>query len=141
MNNYFIILAAGNSKRFNSKIPKQYSKYQGIMVFEHSVNKSIDSGLFKKVILVINKKHKKYVKNFKNNRVKIIYGADERYKSSLCALKYLKRYNPKYVFIHDAARPNFSIKLLKKMYFQMRKYESVVPFLKPFNSVKINSRI
>ena len=28
MNNYFVILAAGKSKRFNKKIPKQFFSYQ-----------------------------------------------------------------------------------------------------------------
>ena len=27
----------------------------------------------------------------------------------------IKKYNPKNVFIHDAARPNFSVKLLKNL--------------------------
>ena len=53
MNNYFIILAAGNSTRFRSKIPKQYSMYKGIQTFQHSINKALESKLFKKVILVI----------------------------------------------------------------------------------------
>ena len=61
MNNYFIILAAGNSSRFKSKIPKQYSMYKGIQTFQHSINKALESKMFKKVILVINKNHKKYI--------------------------------------------------------------------------------
>ena len=48
MNNYFIILAAGNSSRFKSKIPKQYSMYKGIQTFQHSINKALKSKMFKK---------------------------------------------------------------------------------------------
>ena len=48
MNNYFIILASGQSKRFNSKKPKQYNIYQGKPLFRHSLDKAIKSklGLF-----------------------------------------------------------------------------------------------
>ena len=37
MNNYFVILAAGKSKRFNKKIAKQFYKYQNKEIIEHSI--------------------------------------------------------------------------------------------------------
>ena len=54
MNNYFIILASGQSKRFNSVKPKQFIKYKNKALFEHSLEKALNSKLFKKIILVIN---------------------------------------------------------------------------------------
>ena len=56
MNNYFIILASGQSKRFNSAKPKQFIKYKNKALFEHSLEKALNSKLFKKIILVINDK-------------------------------------------------------------------------------------
>ena len=56
MNNYFIILASGQSKRFNSAKPKQFIKYKNKALFEHSLEKALGSKLFKKIILVINDK-------------------------------------------------------------------------------------
>ena len=53
MNNYFIILASGQSKRFNSKKPKQFNIYKNKPLFEHSIDKALKSKLFKKIILVI----------------------------------------------------------------------------------------
>ena len=53
MNNYFIILASGQSKRFNSTKPKQFITYKNKALFEHSLDKAISSKLFKKIILVI----------------------------------------------------------------------------------------
>ena len=53
MNNYFIILAAGSGKRFNSKVPKQYFIYKNKELFEHSLEKAINSKLFKKIILIV----------------------------------------------------------------------------------------
>mgnify|MGYP003318889480 CR=1 FL=1 len=52
MSNYFIILASGQSKRFNSKKPKQYSIYEGKPLIKHSLDKALKSKLFKKIIIV-----------------------------------------------------------------------------------------
>ena len=57
MNNCFIILAAGESKRFKSKIPKPYYLYRGKPLFQHSIDKAKESKKFKKIILVFNNKH------------------------------------------------------------------------------------
>ena len=83
MKMFFVILAAGKSRRFNSKIPKQFNFYKGKMVLEHSVDMAIKSKLFKKVILVINKSHKKFIKKINKKNLKIIYGDSERAGSSL----------------------------------------------------------
>ena len=65
MNNYFIILASGQSKRFNSKKAKQFIRYKNKALFEHSVEKALRSKLFKKIILMIKKKSKSdYQKKF-----------------------------------------------------------------------------
>ena len=64
MNNYFIILASGQSKRFNSTKPKQFNIYKNKPLFEHSIDKALKSKLFKKIIdrheirqSIINKKY------------------------------------------------------------------------------------
>ena len=65
MNNYFIILASGQSKRFNSNQLKQFITYKNKALFEHSLDKAMNSKLFKKIILVVNEKKqikKKYPK-------------------------------------------------------------------------------
>ncbi len=58
INNYFIILASGQSKRFNSKKPKQFITYKNKALFEHSLDKAIKLNLFRKIILVVNDKNK-----------------------------------------------------------------------------------
>ena len=52
MNNCFIILAAGKSKRFKGKKPKQFNLYNGKCVIQHSIDKANQSNLFKKIVLV-----------------------------------------------------------------------------------------
>ena len=136
MNKYFVILAAGKSIRFNSKLPKQFSQYRGKMMIQHSIDKAIKSNLFDKVILVVNKSHKKYIKNVRTNKLIFINGGKRRQDSTFNALKFLKKYKPSKVFIHDAARPNFSINLLSKLSTQMKKSKGVIPYLTSNNSTK-----
>ncbi|MBD1137649.1 2-C-methyl-D-erythritol 2,4-cyclodiphosphate synthase [Pelagibacterales bacterium SAG-MED43] len=135
MNNFFVILAAGKSKRFNKKIAKQFYNYKNKEIIDHSIEKSIDSQLFKKIIIVTNNlnhlKKKKYPKI-----VKIIKGGKERSDSSLNALKYIKKFNPRNVFIHDAARPNFSIRLLKNLTKKLKTNKAVVPVVSSKDSIK-----
>ncbi len=135
MNNYFVILAAGKSKRFHRKLAKQFYKYKNKEIIDHSVQKSLDSNLFKKILIVTNNvnhlKKKKYPKI-----VSLIKGGKERSDSSLIALKYLKKYKPRNVFIHDAARPNFSIKLLKNLTKNLKANKAVIPVIPSRDSIK-----
>ncbi len=139
MNNYFVILAAGKSKRFHKYIKKQFYNYKNKEIIDHSIYKSLKSKLFKKIIVVTNNlnhlKKKKYSKS-----IKIIKGGKERSDSSLKALKYLKRYKPKNVFIHDAARPDFSIRLIKNINKSLKKNIAVVPVLSSKDSIKYKTQ-
>jgi len=134
MNNYFIILASGQSKRFNSTKPKQFIKYKNKALFEHSVDKALKSNLFKKIIIVTN--DKKQIKNSYSKKVIIIKGGKERSDSSLIGLKFIKRYNPTNVLIHDAARPNFTINLLKKLINSLKKHKASIPVISSKDSIK-----
>jgi len=134
MNNYFIILASGQSKRFNSKKAKQFIRYKNKALFEHSVEKALSSKLFKKIILVVN--DKKQIKKRLSKKVLIIKGGKERSDSSLIALKFVKKFKPNNILIHDAARPNFTIKLLKKLIKSLKKNKASVPVIKSKDSIK-----
>ncbi len=139
MNNYFVILAAGKSKRFHKNLAKQFYKYKNKEIIDHSVEKSLNSNLFKKVLIVCNNtnhlKKKKYYK-----LIKVVKGGKERSDSSLIALNYLKKYKPKNVFIHDAARPNFSIKLLQNIKKNLKNNKAVVPVILSKDSIKYKIR-
>ena len=134
MNNYFIILASGQSKRFNSNSPKQFYIYKNKALFKHSLEKAIKSNLFKKIILVVNNKNNIRAKFPKN--VLIIKGGKERSDSSLIALKYIKKFKPDNVLIHDAARPNFTQKLLNKLIQKLKKHKAVIPVINSKDSIK-----
>ena len=134
MSNCFIILASGQSKRFNSKRPKQFCIYEGKPLFKHSVDKALKSKLFKKIIIVVNNKNE--IKDKFSKNVLVIKGGKERSDSSLIALKFIKKYKPNNVLIHDAARPNFTLKLLKKIVSSLKKNKAVIPVIKSKDSIK-----
>ena len=66
----------------------------------------------------------------------IIKGGKERSDSSLIALKAIKKFKPNNILIHDAARPNFSIKLLKRLINELKLNNSVIPVIKSKDSIK-----
>ncbi len=132
MSDCFILLSAGKSKRFKSKLNKQFLTYKNKPLFEHSLKTALDSKIFKKVLIVSNKK----IKNVSYKNIDVIKGGTERHNSTQNALNYLKNKKIKNVFIHDAARPNLSIKLLHRLKKELKKNNAVVPYLKSENSVK-----
>ncbi len=134
MNNCFIILAAGQSKRFKSKKPKQYTLYKNKYLYEHTIDKVLKSRLFKHIFLVVN--NRKLIKKRYPSIVKIIKGGKERSDSSFMALKFANKFKVQNVLIHDAARPNFSIKLVKKLLNGLKKNCAVIPFIRSSDSIK-----
>ena len=139
MNNYFVILAAGKSKRFHNKIAKQFYPYKNKEIIDHSIEKSLKSKLFKKIVVVSNNLNRLIKKKYPKS-VKIIMGGKERSDSSLKALKYIKKFKPTNVLIHDAARPNFSVKLLKSLIYKLKNNKAVVPYVFSNDSIKYKTK-
>ena len=132
-----VILAAGNSHRFKSNIAKPYQKIAGKSLIEISINKAYKFKQIKKIVLVYNKKDLKKVKSLKLKSVKLVLGGKNRQQSTFNALKNLV--NTKgisKVLIHDAARPNFSLKLLNAIISKMKNTRAVVPKINIQDAVK-----
>ena len=132
-----IILAGGNSHRFKSNIGKSYQKIGGKSLIEINVIKARQFKEIKNIILVYNKKDLKRVKSLKLKNVHLIAGGNSRQKSTYNALKYLNnKKDISKVLIHDAARPNYSIKLFKSIIKNMKNARAVVPKIKIQDAVK-----
>ena len=133
----FILLAGGNSSRFKSDIPKQYHEIEGKTLIDISIEKIKSFKEIKKIVFVYNEKHKKYLKKINLSNVKLIKGGNTRSQSTFNALTYLKKKkNINKVFIHDAARPNFSKKLIKKIIVNSKKNKIIIPILKLKDALK-----
>ncbi len=132
-----IILAGGNSHRFRSNIGKPYQKIAGKSLIEINIVKAIKFKQIKKIIVVYNKKDLKKIKSLKLKNIILIRGGNSRQQSTYNALKYLKKQkNISKVLIHDAARPNFSTKLLGSIIKNMKNSRAVVPKIKIEDAVK-----
>jgi len=133
----FILLAGGNSNRFKSNIPKLYHKIAGKTLIDISINKINEFKEIKKIVIVYNKKHKKYLKKINLENVALIQGGNTRSQSTCNALNFLKKHKGiSKVLIHDAARPNFSKKLIKKILINSKKNKAVIPILKLQDALK-----
>ena len=102
-----------------------------------SLNKIRKFDDFKKIIIVCNKKHLKFLKEINLKNITIIQGGKTRQESTFNALKYLQKQkiNNK-VLIHDSARPNFSLNLIKKILIESKKNDVVIPTLKLQDALK-----
>ena len=133
----FIILAGDNSHRFKSNIGKPYQRIAAKSLVEININKARKIKQIKKIVLVYNKKDSKRVKSLKLKNVKLVVGGKNRQQSAYNSLKYLiKIKGISKVLIHDVARPNFSLKLLKSIIKNMNNARAVIPKIEINDAVK-----
>ena len=133
----FILLAGGNSNRFKSRLPKPYQKIGKKTLIELSIEKIKKFKEFKKIIIVYKKQHIKFLKQINLKKIKIVQGGKTRQQSTYKALNLLKKQkNISRVLIHDAARPNFSVGLIKKIILESKKNKVVIPSLKIQDALK-----
>ncbi len=144
MENIGIILIAGSSTRLikDISVKKQFYKLNGKESFLYSLETFINSKLFKKIYLTIDKTDLELVNSILKRQnydfdIKIVYGGDNRLISTFNTLKAIKEDNltSSYVFIHDGARPCVSIDLLNRLYNQVIKTNSAIPYLDIYNSM------
>ena len=139
-----IILLAGDSLRFKYLTPKQYFKHNNEILVNYSIKKFNQNKLISNVILVVNpqkfKVFKKHV--IKSNKILVVKGGKTRQESTFNALRHLqkiKKYT--HVIIHDAARPYFSYQLLKKIIFNLKKNNCVIPAVSSTDTVIFKKKI
>ena len=136
MSLFLIILAAGNSKRLKSNIPKPYQIVKNKTLLEHSINAFANIKEIKKTIIVYNKKHKKYLNKLNLKNILKVVGGKTRQNSTLKALSKVKNLNCKKVLIHDAARPIPPKKLIKNIINKLKKNNAVIPIIKVTDATK-----
>ncbi|WP_195890928.1 bifunctional 2-C-methyl-D-erythritol 4-phosphate cytidylyltransferase/2-C-methyl-D-erythritol 2,4-cyclodiphosphate synthase [Bartonella koehlerae] len=140
-----IILAAGRGKRARSlpKKPKQYRLLGQEPVICHTVRCFCQNPAITTIILVIHPEDRQIceqaIADFKEQLI-IIEGGNTRQKSTLRGLQALKKFKPKYVHIHDGARPFIENKLLEQIHTTINHQEGVLPVLAVSDTLKrVNS--
>lgn len=129
MKNYAIILASGAGHRFQGDLPKQFSKINGKMILEYSIEAFENNKYIDGIVLVILPEYNDYaVELVKNNRyhkvLKIVNGGAERKDSSYIGINAVEESNAN-VLIHDCARPFVSQDIITKCINALDKYEAV----------------
>ena len=122
--NTAIILAAGQGKRMNSSVPKQYLMLGDRPVLFYAINMFESSEYIDEIILVVGSDQIDYCTNeivnhydFKKVK-KIIEGGSERYLSVYCGIK--EAQDADNIFIHDGARPFVSKKNIEDTLMSVR---------------------
>lgn len=115
-----IILAAGNSTRFDQKTPKQLYKINGKTILSYSINALSD---LDQIIVVTNSKCSKMIKDHRGlPAIKIVVNnKDCRLASIKAALSETSKYT-KNIIIHDAARPHISKTHIKTLIKSSKTY-------------------
>ena len=136
MSIFLILLAAGDSKRLKTGIPKPYQTINNKTLIEYSLNAFKNIKEIKNTIIVYNHKHKKYLKKIQLQNIFKIIGGKNRQGSTLKALNRIKNMNCNKVLIHDVARPNPTKKLIKNIIKKLKKNDAVIPIVKVTDATK-----
>ena len=136
MSIFLILLAAGESKRLKSSVPKPYITVNNKKLLEHALNSFKDFRAIKKTVIVYNKKHKKHLNKLNPKNTLKIAGGKTRQESTFRALKKIKKMNCKKVLIHDSARPFPSKKIINQIIRKLRTNHAVVPIIKINDATK-----
>ena len=140
-NNTAIVLAAGQGKRMQSKIQKQFLEIQGYPVLYYSLHCFQESPLIRDIILVTGEEMISYceqeiVKKYGFSKVrKVTAGGKERYDSVYAGL--LCCQDTDYVYIHDGARPFITEEMVQRGYEAVKRNNACVMGMPSKDTVKL----
>lgn len=127
--NIAIILAGGVGSRLGLSTPKQFFKVAGKMVVEHTIDAFESNPHIDEIAIVSNPF---YISDFESIIIKngwkkvkkILKGGQERYHSSLSAIKAYEGSDANLIF-HDAVRPLVSQRILNDVIKALEKYSAI----------------
>ena len=140
-NNTAIVLAAGQGKRMQSKIQKQFLEIGGKPVLYYSLHCFQESPLIQDIILVTGEEMISYceqeiVKKYGFSTVrKVTAGGKERYDSVYAGL--LCCQDTDYVYIHDGARPFITEEMVQRGYEAVKRTNACVMGMPSKDTVKL----
>ena len=159
-----ILLMAGKGSRMGCKEKKQFLPFQGKPLYYSALQKFCSWDRCKEILLILSKEDKERVEGelaeWKEERIamSLIEGGAERYWSVYSALEFLKNreanrekqrkeqeiehgesknlHTELSLFIHDGARPCFSLDLCERIYQARKSYGAVIPGLPVTDTIK-----
>ena len=133
MKTFGIILAAGESTRFDARVNKLFYKVNDKELILYPVETFLNNESIDEVVIVSSESNKSKLENlFKGkHEITVIDGGLSRQESEYCAIQYLeqKATDDCIVAIHDAARSFLSTELLTNLVNTAKEYGSAAPYL------------
>jgi len=102
---YVIVPSAGIGTRFQSNVPKQYIKIQGISILERTIKHFLELEIFEKIIVPIHPEDNFFEKLSisKHKKILKVKGGKSRSESVMSALNCIEKNS--IIVVHDAVRP------------------------------------
>lgn len=142
-NNICLIPAAGSSLRYGADLPKQYENIGIDMMLTHTLRALISAPSVDAIAVIIRPDD---VDNYRSAIAKLpqdskpilsaILGGKTRAESVANGIREIKKFNPKNILIHDAARPFVSVNLIEKIISALDVHSAVVPAIEVEDTIK-----
>lgn len=101
-----VIVAAGRGERAGGSVPKQYARIGGEPVLRRTVGVFAAHPAVSTVVAVIQPDHEALARQAVGPApVQFVAGGESRQESVYNGLKFLEKFDPEFVLVHDAARP------------------------------------
>ena len=129
-----ILVGAGRGERAGGKIPKQYRLLRGIPLLAHTLKNAVSTELFNRTVLVIASGDDRAAELFPG--ATIVTGGTSRTASVRAGLDALCDDPPRFVMIHDAARPFLDADLVMPLMSALKTHDGAVPALPIADALK-----
>lgn len=140
MKNIAIILAGGSGHRLGTDTPKQFLKVAGKKVIEHTLDVFQNHPQIDEIAVVSHPNHVSEVealliKNHYSKLKKILQGGEERYLSSLAAIKAYDQGEDVNLIFHDAVRPLVNDRIISDCISALQNYNAVDVAIKTTDTI------
>lgn len=135
-----VCLAAGQGKRMQSNVQKQYLLIEDKPVLYYAL-KAFQNSPVDEVVLVVGAGEEEYcakeiVERYGFTKVKaVVAGGKERYHSVFCGLTALEKAD--YVLIHDGARPFLTLEIIERCIAGAKEYRACVAGMPVKDTIKL----
>lgn len=133
-----LIVAAGTSERFGGDMPKPYVMLGGKPVLRHSIDTFLSHPKIDGVRVVINRRHHMLYKKVTRDISMFppVFGAERRQDSVRLGLEAIAHRSPRFVLIHDAARPLMDHAVIDRVLAGLENAPAALPCVPVLDTVR-----